>query len=94
MCLLLSLADIVYAVVYSLMLLNTDLHIASGHQRMSRSAFCKNTLSTLCGHIDSVDVDVFGGVDAWKADMDIRLKVECNKGDVDTKMYRVIHPEE
>lgn len=68
-------ADVVYAVVYSLMLLNTDLHIASGHQRMSRSAFCKNTMNTLCGHIGSVDVDSFGGVDAWKADMDLRLKV-------------------
>ncbi|KAI9321508.1 Sec7 domain-containing protein [Dichotomocladium elegans] len=66
--------DIVYAVVYSLMLLNTDLHIATGHQRMSRSAFCKNTMNTLLDHIQSVDVSRFGGLEQWKLEMDSRLK--------------------
>ncbi|KAI8888139.1 hypothetical protein K501DRAFT_210989 [Backusella circina FSU 941] len=40
--------DIVYAVVYSLLLLNTDLHVAQGsYTRMTRSAFIKNTMSTI-----------------------------------------------
>jgi Sec7 domain len=41
-------ADVVYAVVYSLLLLNTDLHVAQGsHTRMTRSAFVKNTMMTV-----------------------------------------------
>ncbi|KAI8138062.1 hypothetical protein BJV82DRAFT_320182 [Fennellomyces sp. T-0311] len=40
-------ADVVYAVIYSLMLLNTDLHIAKGHTRMSRLTFCRNTVETI-----------------------------------------------
>ncbi|KAK4520976.1 60S ribosomal protein L26A [Mucor velutinosus] len=41
-------ADIVYTVVYSLLLLNTDLHVAQGnYTRMTRQAFVKNTMSTI-----------------------------------------------
>ncbi|KAI8579252.1 hypothetical protein K450DRAFT_243513 [Umbelopsis ramanniana AG] len=41
-------SDVVYAVVYSLLLLNTDLHVAQGsHTRMTRSAFVKNTMMTV-----------------------------------------------
>ncbi|KAF1806302.1 hypothetical protein FB192DRAFT_1349775 [Mucor lusitanicus] len=41
-------ADIVYAAVYSLLLLNTDLHVAQGnYTRMTRQAFVKNTMSTI-----------------------------------------------
>ncbi|KAI8338090.1 hypothetical protein BC941DRAFT_424572 [Chlamydoabsidia padenii] len=37
--------DVVYAVVYSLLLLNTDLHVAQGnHHRMSKQDFIKNTM--------------------------------------------------
>lgn len=37
-----------YAVVYSLLLLNTDLHVAQGnHARMTRSEFIRNTMSTI-----------------------------------------------
>lgn len=40
--------DVVYAVVYSLLLLNTDLHVAQGnHARMTRSEFIRNTMSTI-----------------------------------------------
>ncbi|KAI8994801.1 hypothetical protein BDB01DRAFT_774119 [Pilobolus umbonatus] len=42
-------ADIVYAIVYSLLLLNTDLHVVQGnHPRMTRSEFVRNTMSTVC----------------------------------------------
>ena len=38
--------DVVHAVVYSLLLLNTDLHVAQGdHKKMSRSAFVRNTMN-------------------------------------------------
>ncbi|KAG2171768.1 hypothetical protein INT43_008148, partial [Umbelopsis isabellina] len=41
-------SDVVYAVVYSLLLLNTDLHVAQGsHTRMTRSAFVRNTMMTV-----------------------------------------------
>ena len=40
--------DTVYAVVYSLLLLNTDLHVAQGsYTRMTRHAFVRNTMSTI-----------------------------------------------
>ncbi|ORE15747.1 hypothetical protein BCV71DRAFT_228517 [Rhizopus microsporus] len=45
---LLGSADVVYAVVYSLLLLNTDLHVAQGkHVRMTRAEFIRNTMSTI-----------------------------------------------
>ncbi|KAG2221647.1 hypothetical protein INT45_001172 [Circinella minor] len=40
-------ADVIYAIIYSLMLLNTDLHIAKGHTKMSRLTFCRNTMETI-----------------------------------------------
>ena len=39
--------DIVHAVTYSLLLLNTDLHVAELSTRMSRNQFVRNTLSTI-----------------------------------------------
>ncbi|PWN21755.1 hypothetical protein BCV69DRAFT_281683 [Microstroma glucosiphilum] len=40
-------ADSVHAVVFSLLLLNTDLHVADISERMTKSQFVKNTLSAL-----------------------------------------------
>ncbi|KAG1054230.1 hypothetical protein G6F43_003740 [Rhizopus delemar] len=41
-------ADTVYAIVYSLLLLNTDLHVAQGnYTRMTRQTFIRNTMSTI-----------------------------------------------
>ncbi|RCH83732.1 hypothetical protein CU098_004211 [Rhizopus stolonifer] len=41
-------SDVVHAIVYSLLLLNTDLHVAQGdYKKMSRSAFIKNTLCAI-----------------------------------------------
>lgn len=39
--------DLVHAVSYSLLLLNTDLHVADLATRMSRSQFVKNTLTAI-----------------------------------------------
>lgn len=41
------LIDIVHAVSYSLLLLNTDLHVAELSTRMSRSQFVRNTLTAI-----------------------------------------------
>ncbi|KAG1042136.1 hypothetical protein G6F43_011961 [Rhizopus delemar] len=42
-------ADVVYAITYSIMLLNTDLYViqSSSHAKMSASSFCDNLISTL-----------------------------------------------
>jgi PH/SEC7 domain-containing protein len=40
-------ASVVHAVSYSLLLLNTDLHVAELVQRMSRQQFVRNTLGTI-----------------------------------------------
>lgn len=42
-----NLSDIVHAVAYSILLLNTDLHVAELTSRMSRSQFVKNTMATI-----------------------------------------------
>ncbi|KAF9998279.1 hypothetical protein BGZ65_006213, partial [Modicella reniformis] len=39
--------DIVHAITYSILLLNTDLHIVQQSSRMSKSAFIKNTLQAV-----------------------------------------------
>ncbi|KAF7731518.1 hypothetical protein EC973_009282 [Apophysomyces ossiformis] len=40
--------DIIHAIVYSLLLLNTDLHVAQGERKkMSRSAFVRNTMNAI-----------------------------------------------
>ncbi|KAI8888974.1 SEC7-like protein [Backusella circina FSU 941] len=40
-------ADIVYAIAYSLLLLNTDLYVSQDSQMMTRQHFVKNTLATV-----------------------------------------------
>jgi PH/SEC7 domain-containing protein len=46
-------SDAVHAIVYSIMLLNTDLHIAEISSRMSRTQFVKNTLSVVLRQSDA-----------------------------------------
>ena len=40
-------ADVVHTICYSILLLNTDLHLADIESRMTRSQFVKNTLPTV-----------------------------------------------
>ncbi|KIY71151.1 hypothetical protein CYLTODRAFT_408393 [Cylindrobasidium torrendii FP15055 ss-10] len=46
-------ANIVHAVVYSLLLLNTDLHIADLVNRMSKNQFVRNTLTAIQMQLDA-----------------------------------------
>ncbi|KAI1173381.1 hypothetical protein F4777DRAFT_455527 [Nemania sp. FL0916] len=39
--------DVIHTMCYSIMLLNTDLHLADIEQKMTRSQFVKNTMSTI-----------------------------------------------
>ncbi|KAI0458845.1 hypothetical protein F5B21DRAFT_457940, partial [Xylaria acuta] len=39
--------DVIHTMCYSIMLLNTDLHVADIDQKMTRSQFVKNTMSTI-----------------------------------------------
>ncbi|RDA85239.1 hypothetical protein CP532_3264 [Ophiocordyceps camponoti-leonardi (nom. inval.)] len=39
--------DVVHTICYSIMLLNTDLHVADIDQKMTRSQFVKNTMTTI-----------------------------------------------
>lgn len=39
--------DVIHTICYSIMLLNTDLHLADIDQKMTRSQFVKNTLTTI-----------------------------------------------
>ncbi|KAI8342051.1 hypothetical protein BC941DRAFT_415232 [Chlamydoabsidia padenii] len=46
-------ADVIHAIVYSLVLLNTDLHIAQGERKkMSRPAFIRNTMDAIRSQLD------------------------------------------
>jgi hypothetical protein len=45
--------DVIHAIVYSLVLLNTDLHIAQGERKkMSRPAFIRNTMDAIRSQLD------------------------------------------
>ncbi|KAG6061549.1 hypothetical protein E4U17_001059 [Claviceps sp. LM77 group G4] len=39
--------DVIHTICYSIMLLNTDLHVANIEQKMTRSQFIKNTMTTI-----------------------------------------------
>ncbi|KAI7872287.1 hypothetical protein BDF14DRAFT_1877514 [Spinellus fusiger] len=71
--------DVVYAVVYSLMLLNTDLHVAqrSGHVRMTCAEFIKNTMQALLDHAYYAKTckENPGLFHQWQQDMEICLKL-------------------
>jgi hypothetical protein len=69
--------DIVYAVVYSLLLLNTDLHVAQGsYTRMTRSAFVKNTMSTIRDQQAASSVKRSQSYTlAWESNVESYLKV-------------------
>lgn len=76
--------DVVYAVVYSLLLLNTDLHVAQGkHVRMTRAEFIRNTMSTILDqkeHEESLG-NKWASMDGktWEMEIENYLRVRLNK---------------
>ncbi|KAI9284366.1 hypothetical protein BC943DRAFT_326198 [Umbelopsis sp. AD052] len=72
-------ADVVYAVTYSMLLLNTDLHVVQGsHTRMTRSAFVRNTMSAAYaqgpGNDRNQDSQASKFPKWWEAEMEIYLR--------------------
>jgi Sec7-like guanine-nucleotide exchange factor len=71
----------VYAVVYSLLLLNTDLHVAQGnHARMTRSEFIRNTMSTIRdqrNHEEAMEYKKRSAITTrnWEAEVENYMKV-------------------
>ncbi|KAI5361587.1 Putative Sec7 domain, PH-like domain superfamily, sec7 domain superfamily, pleckstrin domain 9 [Septoria linicola] len=52
--------DVIHTIFYSVILLNTDLHLADIEERMSRSAYVKNTLPTIRRVVQDAAPDAFG----------------------------------
>ncbi|KAI8357344.1 hypothetical protein EDC96DRAFT_514997 [Choanephora cucurbitarum] len=79
-------ADTVYAVVYSLLLLNTDLHVAQGnHARMTRSEFIRNTMSTIREQRDEHNSPEYRN---WEAEVEFSLKEMYTS----VKHYQILQP--
>ncbi|KAK6447966.1 hypothetical protein FP744_10004216 [Trichoderma asperellum] len=51
--------DVIHTICYSIMLLNTDLHMADIEQKMTRSQFVKNTLTTITQAVEESVPDAF-----------------------------------
>jgi hypothetical protein len=49
--------DVVHTITFSILMLNTDLHIADIDQRMTRSQFVKNTLPTIRSMAEAIETD-------------------------------------
>ncbi|KAI9251618.1 Sec7 domain-containing protein [Helicostylum pulchrum] len=66
-------ADVVYTIIYSIMLLNTDLHLVqiSSHAKMSCAIFVENTMSTVLEQNISFDNDE---LISWKTQLEDSLK--------------------
>ncbi|KAI7889892.1 Sec7 domain-containing protein [Mucor mucedo] len=67
-------ADVVYTITYSIMLLNTDLHLVqiSSHAKMSSALFCENTMSTVLEQAISLKGDELS---LWQDELKTSLKV-------------------
>ncbi|KAL0145696.1 Sec7 domain-containing protein [Mucor lusitanicus] len=67
-------ADVVYTITYSIMLLNTDLHLVkiSSHAKMTSDLFCENTMSTVLEQKIALDDEHDMGV--WKERLELCLK--------------------
>ncbi|KAH7322855.1 hypothetical protein B0I35DRAFT_407278 [Stachybotrys elegans] len=52
-------SDVIHTICYSIMLLNTDLHVADIDQKMTRSQFVKNTMTTIVQALDEAVPNAF-----------------------------------
>lgn len=77
-------ADVVYAITYSIMLLNTDLYViqSSSHAKMSASSFCDNLISTLS------ELTITIKEEALKERLQVKLKSKNCRKKVNSILYR------
>ena len=73
----------VYAVVYSVLLLNTDLHVAQGnYSRMTRQEFIRNTMAAVHDQ-QSVCIEIEKGspefTREWEVEVEGYLKVKIKR---------------
>ncbi|KAF4982710.1 hypothetical protein FZEAL_1737 [Fusarium zealandicum] len=54
-----AVTDVIHTVCYSIMLLNTDLHMADIEHKMTRSQFIKNTMTTITQAVEEAAPDAF-----------------------------------
>ncbi|WYZ34041.1 hypothetical protein EsH8_I_000317 [Colletotrichum jinshuiense] len=52
-------SDVIHTICYSIMLLNTDLHLADIEHKMTRSQFVKNTMTTIIQAVTEAAPDAF-----------------------------------
>ncbi|KAH8903276.1 hypothetical protein BR93DRAFT_953366 [Coniochaeta sp. PMI_546] len=71
--------DVIHTICYSIMLLNTDLHMADIEQKMTRSQFVKNTMTTIRQAIGD------SGPGAFDRPSILPSKGQSNQGDDDTR---------
>ena len=95
--------DVVHTICYSILLLNTDLHLADIEQKMTRSQFVKNTMPTIRKSVSESAPDAFEltrpsilpgkgsafGADNTRQPGDGSLKPERSSIDVDRPSWRL-----
>ncbi|KAE9967880.1 hypothetical protein EG328_007916 [Venturia inaequalis] len=65
--------DVVHTITFSILMLNTDLHIADIDQRMTRSQFVKNTLPTIRSMAEAIEIDATETIRAQARDSKGRI---------------------
>ncbi|CAG8505665.1 9367_t:CDS:10 [Dentiscutata erythropus] len=78
-------ADIVHAIAYSLLLLNTDLHIAQLSSKMSRSQFVRNTMAAIHAQINQA---MHSPTEAYEDDQSTITSVDTNVTSVTARPRR------
>ncbi|CAG8457667.1 11961_t:CDS:10 [Diversispora eburnea] len=66
------------AVAYSILLLNTDLHVAQVSNKMSRAQFVRNTMSAVHTQITSITIQNNNNNDAYEDDQSTITSLETN----------------
>ncbi|PVH76056.1 hypothetical protein DL98DRAFT_592637 [Cadophora sp. DSE1049] len=92
--------DVVHTICYSILLLNTDLHLADIDQKMTRSQFVKNTMPTIRKSVAELAPDAFeptrptilpgksSTFDSTKQASDVSLKPERSSIEVERPSWR------
>ncbi|KAK9764230.1 hypothetical protein K7432_008438 [Basidiobolus ranarum] len=78
--------DTVYTIVYSLLLLNTDLHVAQSNHKINKSEFVKNTLATIraCHYFDGENDTINSSIQSTHSDRaSISSRTSRNSGSED-----------
>ncbi|KAG2217575.1 hypothetical protein INT45_004928 [Circinella minor] len=85
-------ADVVYAVVYSVLLLNTDLHVAQGnYSRMTRQEFIRNTMAAVHDQ-QSVCIEIEKGSPEFSREWELEVESYLKELYTSVKQYQILQP--